>query len=94
MTAEVPEIHDYEKTWKDGILVPDITKPIYLIDTLDEFQQEFILDGLAGKYKERINKLDEFHRRSRRDDEERYQNYIAYRYQKEKSSPQQCLPLS
>ena len=93
MTAEVPEIHDYEKTWKDGVLVPDINKPIYYIDTLNEFMQELILDGLAEKYKERIDKLDAFHRENRRQDEERYQNYIAYRQQKEKSAQQQCLPL-
>gem|GEM_PF-4143446 len=94
MTAETPEIYDYDWSWKDGEWVPDPGKPIYLIDTLSEFQQEFILDGLKEKYKERIEKLEKFHARNRREEEERYQNYIAYRQQKEKSAQQQCLPLS
>ena len=91
MTAEVPEIYSYEKTWKDGVLVPDLTKPIYAIDRMDEFQQEFILDSLRERYEERIKKLEEFHSKSKREDEERYQNYIAYRQQKHKSAQQQCL---
>jgi len=93
MTAEVPEIHSYEKTWKDGVLVPDPAKPIYAIDRLEEFQQELILDSLQGKYKERIRKLEEFHAKNKREHEERYQNYIAFKQQKQKSAQQQCLPL-
>lgn len=94
MTAEIPEVGGYEETWQDGQLVPDLNRPIYAIDMLEEFQQEFILDGLKNKYKERIEKLEKFHARNRREEEERYQNYIAYRQQKEKSAQQQCLPLS
>jgi hypothetical protein len=94
MTAEIPEVGSYEKTWQDGQLVPDLDRPIYAIDMLEEFQQELILDGLEEKYKQRMEKLEKFHARNRREEEERYQNYIAYRQQKEKSAQQQCLPLS
>jgi len=86
MTAEIPEIGGYEETWQHGQPVPDLSRPIYAIDTLEEFQQELILDGLKDKYEERIKKLEKFHARNRREEEERYQNYIAYRHQKEKSA--------
>lgn len=93
MTAEMPEIHSYKHKWENGIPVPDLTKPIYAIDRMDEFQQEFILDGLRERYEERIKKLEEFHSKNKREDEERYQNYIAYKQQKHKSAQQQCLAL-
>lgn len=85
MTAEIPEIHSYKHKWENGIPVPDLTKPIYAIDRMDEFQQEFILDGLRGRYEERIEKLNEFHAKTKREGDERYQNFMAYMRLKQQS---------
>lgn len=97
MTAEVPEIYDYHYKRVDGEWVPDLNRPIYKIDTLDVFQQELILDGLQPEYSERLKKLSEFHASKKREDDERYQNFIRYMEQKSKSNTdngsQQCLPL-
>lgn len=97
MTAEVPEIYEYHRKVVNGIFVPDLTRPIYKIDTLDEFQQEFILDGLRSRYEDRLKKLDEFHAAMKRENDEKYQNFICYMQQKSKAKTepdsQQCLPL-
>lgn len=85
MTAEVPEICGYGYKRVDGQLVPDLNKPIYSIDRLDEFQQEFILDGLRARHEERLKKLDKFHAANKREDDERYQNFVSYMQQKIKT---------
>lgn len=98
MTAEVPEIYDYHYKRVDGEWVPDLNRPIYKIDTLDVFQQELILDGLQSRYKERFEKLAEFHASKKREDDEICQNLVCYIEQKLKPNThddfQLCLPLS
>jgi hypothetical protein len=84
MTGETPEIIGYQSFWRDGEIETDYSKPIYRIDTLHEFQQEFILDGLDPKYKQRLEKLKDFHLQNKRQDDEKYQNFIAYVQQKSK----------
>lgn len=97
MTAEVPEIYDYHYKRVDGKLVPDLDRPIYKIDRLEVFQQELILDSLRYRYEDRLKKLAEFHLAQKYEDDERYQNFIAYIQKKSKtdtdSDSQQCLPL-
>lgn len=85
MTAEIPDIYAYHKKRVNGKFVPDLTRPIYKIDRLDEFQQELILDGLRPRYEDRIKKLAEFHAAMKRENDEKYQNFICYMQQKSKT---------
>jgi len=97
MTGREPEIYGYRHKRVKGEFVLDFSRPIYKIDRLDIFQQELILDGLQPEYSERLKKLSEFHASKKREDDERYQNFIRYMEQKSKSNTdngsQQCLPL-
>ena len=85
MTAEIPDIYAYHMKRVNGNFVPDLTRPIYKIDRLDEFQQEFILDGLRPRYEDRLKKLAEFHAAMKHENDEKYQNFICYMQQKLKT---------
>lgn len=82
MTGREPEVYHYIKKKKGKDFV-DI--PIYRIDRMDRFQQEFILDGLHKEWIERMEKVKEFLAKKKYMDDERYQNFIAYMIQKNKT---------
>jgi len=81
MTGREPEILDYikKKKGKDFVHIP-----IYSIDRMERFKQEFILEGLHKEWIERIDKLAIFLAKEKYSNDERYQNFIAYMTQKNK----------
>lgn len=83
MTGEVPVVHHYKQTYIDGVWDVDLDDPVYWIDTLDTLQQEFILDGLRGEWEERLENLKLLKIQERREQDQLYQNFIAYLQQKE-----------
>lgn len=82
MTGREPEILDYikKKKGKDFVHIP-----IYSIDRMERFKQEFILEGLHKEWIERIDKLAIFLAKEKYSNDERYQNFIAYMTQKNKT---------
>lgn len=82
MTGREPEILAYikKKKGKDFVHIP-----IYRIDRMERFQQEFILEGLHKEWIERIDKLAIFLAKEKYSNDERYQNFIAYMIQKNKT---------
>lgn len=82
MTGREPEVYDYikKKKGKDFVYIP-----IYRIDRMDRFQQEFILDGLHKEWIERMEKVAKFLVKKKYMEDERYQNFIAYMIQKNKT---------
>lgn len=83
MTGEVPVVHHYKKAYIGGVWDVDLDDPVYWIDTLDTLQQEFILDGLRDKWEKRLENLKLLKIQERREQDQLYQNFMAYLQQKE-----------
>jgi len=83
MTGEVPVVHHYKETYIGGVWDIDPDDPVYWIDTLDTLEQEFILDGLKGKWEKRLENLKLLKIQERREQDQLYQNFIAYLEQKQ-----------
>ncbi len=83
MTGEVPVVHHYKQAYIDGVWDVDLNDPVYWIDTLDTLQQEFILDGLRDTWEKRLENLKLLEIQERREQDQLYQNFMAYLQQKE-----------
>ena len=83
MTGEVPVVHHYKETYIGGVWDIDLDDPVYWIDTLDTLEQEFILDGLKGKWEKRLENLKLLKIQERREQDQLYQNFMAYLEQKQ-----------
>jgi hypothetical protein len=83
MTGEVPVVHHYKQAYIGGVWDVDLDDPVYWIDTLDTLQQEFILDGLRDKWEKRLENLRLLEIQERREQDQLYQNFMAYLQQKE-----------
>lgn len=83
MTGEVPVVHHYKQVCIDGVWDVDLDEPVYWIDTLDTLQQEFILDGLRDEWEKRLENLKLLKIQERREQDQLYQNFMAYLQQKQ-----------